>query len=74
MTPYELLLLTAATVVFLCVAALIQIAVHFEKKAQRFKALADDRLIWALHGMDLWLKAKERIAELEKEAAKRGQP
>lgn len=67
MTPFELLLLTAATVVFLCAAALIQMAVHFERKAQRFKALADDRLIWILHSMDLWLKAKERIDELEEQ-------
>ncbi|KAB2929144.1 MAG: hypothetical protein F9K24_20685 [Leptonema illini] len=67
MTPLELIILTAATIVFLCVAALIQMAMHFEKKALRYKSLADDRLIWALHGMDLWLKAKERIAELEEQ-------
>jgi hypothetical protein len=65
MTPFELILLIAAAFFWCFSFVLILIAKGLEDKALRFKALADDRLTWALHGMDLWLKAKERIAELE---------
>lgn len=65
MTPFELTLLIAA-LFFCCLSfVLILIGKHLEDKALRFKALADDRLTWALRGMDLWVKANERIAELE---------